>query len=84
MRREDKTNMVLKGMKTYMNINILQNLKDAGCKEDMIQKYSSKTSSREQLSVLEFYREGLLDEIHVLQKRLDCLDYLIFQLRKTI
>lgn len=63
---------------------IRQNLKDAGCDEPLIERTLSalRTGDSKGCSLLlESWRRTLLDEIHGGQKRLDCLDYLRFQLQ---
>lgn len=58
------------------------NLKDAGCGEELIGQYFSGCSAPEQKKLLERHRRVLLDSIHREQKKLDCLDYLLYILRK--
>jgi len=62
-----------------------QNLLDAGCSGDMIQRcmdLAGKQERRELLHVLSHHRRELLDLIHLSEKRIDCLDYLVFQIEK--
>lgn len=64
---------------------VMQNLKDAGCTQDVVDQFMTlwKRSDREtQLRFLRRHRSFLLDGIHVEQRKLDCLDYLIYQLEK--
>ncbi len=64
---------------------IIQNLKDAGCRSDTIDAFMDnlKTGRKsEGLKALDLHRRRLLEEIHQEQKRLDCLDYLVYQLKK--
>lgn len=35
-----------------------------------------------QLQILSEQRKELLDELHLVQKELDCLDYLIYKIKK--
>ncbi len=37
--------------------------------------------STEQIRLLNLYRQNLLDEIHKKQKSLDCLDYIIYEIK---
>lgn len=60
---------------------ILQNLKDAGCNSETIEKFFC-LQGPEQLKLLAQHRIKLLDSLHKYQKMIDCLDYLIFNLRK--
>lgn len=62
---------------------VIQNLKDAGCEDDFIEKFIfalEKNQSKEVFLLLRRWRNNLLDEIHSNQYRLDCLDYLIRKL----
>lgn len=64
---------------------VMRNLKDAGCTQDVVDRFMTlwERSDREtQLQFLRHHRRVLLDGIHVGQKKLDCLDYLIYQLEK--
>lgn len=65
-----------------MNEDIIQNLKDADCDSCFIEKFL-KAGDKERVSLLNRYRKILLDNLHVCQKKLDCLDYLIFNLEQT-
>ncbi len=65
---------------------VTQNLIDAGCGEAFAEECTElildeKTNSA--LNALGEYRKKLLDEIHVNQKRIDCLDHLIYMLGKS-
>lgn len=62
--------------------SVLQNLKDAGCPEQTIRAFAQSESGRQQLEVLALYRKKMLDGIHAEQKKLDCLDYLIFKIKE--
>lgn len=64
---------------------VMQNLKDAGCTQDGVDHFMTlwERSDREtQIRFLRHHRRFLLDGIHAEQKKLDCLDYLIYQLEK--
>ncbi len=65
-----------------MNKDIIQNLKDADCDTDFIQKFQA-ADVKEQISLLNRYRTKLLNNLHLCQRKLDCLDYLIFNLEQT-
>lgn len=63
---------------------LLRNLKDAGCDEDMVRKYlqlQREGKRQEQLRLLASHRALLLDQVHISQNRIDCLDYLIYTLK---
>ncbi len=64
---------------------VTQNLIDAGCGGAFAEECTElilggKTNSA--LNALGEYRKKLLDEIHANQKRIDCLDHLIYMLGK--
>lgn len=65
---------------------LLQNLQDAGCDECMIQKcirYAEQERTKDVLCLLRKHKSVLLEKIHNSQDELDCLDFLIFQLKKS-
>lgn len=61
--------------------NILENLKDAGCEQNFINEFF-KYEKTVQLNLLAKHRINLLDKLHKSQKQIDCLDYLIFNLKQ--
>lgn len=63
---------------------VLQNLKDAGCPGETICAFADSKDMRQRPAVLTAHRKKLLDGIHAEQKKLDCLDYLIFKMRKEM
>lgn len=64
-----------------MNEKTLTNLRDAGCSETLIAEIDALPSTCAKLCRLKTYRRELLACIHIEQKKLECLDYLIYQLR---
>ena len=64
-----------------MDEKTLANLRDAGCDEVLIGELEALPSSCARLCRLKAYRRELLDGIHDKQRKLECLDYLIYQLR---
>lgn len=73
----------MNGYRSYDDI--IQNLKDAGCKEDIIQSFMEKLQSGKQMQgiqLLQQHRCGLLNNLHKDQSRIDCLDYLLFMIKK--
>ncbi len=64
-----------------MDEKTLANLRDAGCDEALVAELEALPSPCARLCRLKTYRRALLAEIHDGQKRLECLDYLIYQLR---
>ena len=66
-------------------ITVLQNLSDAGIDTDGIAEFSSLLetgSMQEQMKMLARQRTKLLDKLHDCQRHLDCLDYLIYTMKK--
>lgn len=64
---------------------VIQNLKDAGCSPDTIECCMASLDCGEKaelLKRLENHREGLLNKVHEEEKRIDCLDYLVYQIRR--
>ena len=65
--------------------NVVQNLKDSGCTDEMVEKFIALHDSKDvkqQLKLLSGYRKHLLENLHQDERRIDCLDYLIYQLEK--
>ena len=69
---------------------VLQNLADAGCSDELVARYRSLSDAalsedalnRRQEGMLRAYRRELLERLHEEQRRLDCLDYLLYRLRQ--
>ena len=62
-----------------------ENLKDAGCDPDMIRRCEALAQSEKQgelMQILSLHRRTLLDAVHENERRIDCLDYLVYQLEK--
>lgn len=63
---------------------LLRNLRDAGCDEATIQKYIQlwkEGRQKEQYWLLTKHRAALLERVHVSQQMVDCLDYLIYEMK---
>lgn len=59
------------------------NLLDAGCGADLVNAFfSMQGKTKEQMKILTKHRRSLLDKIHEKQEMLDCLDYLIYRIKK--
>lgn len=77
---------VEKGEVMYANKSddtIIQNLKDAGCDTETIEKFMSdlqRGDEKSSLKRLNIHRKKLLDSLHREQKCIDCLDYLVYQM----
>lgn len=64
---------------------VVQNLKDAGCNEEVVEEFMELAEAGErqkQFKLLEKHRRTLLDKVHSKEKQIDCLDYLVFQMKK--
>ena len=62
---------------------LLENLEDAGCGSELTERFLALERSgqyREQLRLLS--DRQLLDCLHREERRIDCLDYLVYQLEK--
>lgn len=62
---------------------LLQNLQDAGCDKKMIQICMSQFLRNDftgMLRLLSQHKHKLLDTVHTCQRKIDCLDYLMFRL----
>ncbi len=65
--------------------SIIRNLRDSGCGKEIIEAFVEDLREEkysEGLKLLEAHRRVLLDELHKEQKRIDCLDYLVYKMRK--
>ena len=65
--------------------DIVQNLRDAGCDEDTISKFLKcieKGEKPEGLRLLKRQRSELLDTVHKEQRKIDCLDYLVYMMQR--
>ena len=64
---------------------VLQNLKDAGCTDEMVEEFMALQGSEDeeqQIRLLSGHRKHLLEKLHREEKRIDCLDYLLYQMQK--
>lgn len=64
---------------------VTQNLIDAGCSHEMVEKFMAlqdKGREEEQLDLLSCHRKKLLDQLHLEEHRIDCLDYLVYRMQK--
>lgn len=72
-------------MKDYSENAIIQNLVDAGCGQEFISEFMEdlrKDNISKDLKLLAAHRRSLLDNLHKEQKRIDCLDYLVYRMTK--
>jgi len=62
-----------------------ENLADAGCGEELTRQFmalAEQGKTREALALLAGHRKTLLDCCHAEQKKIDCLDYLVYHMEK--
>ena len=66
--------------------DVVTNLVDAGCDNELIKQFMDLLKSGRKdagLSLLAKHRRYLLDCYHADQKRIDCLDYLLYQMNRN-
>lgn len=64
--------------------DLILNLKAAGFEAEMIEQYIACWKDgkvREQLTLLSVKRESLLEHVHQQERQIDCLDYLVYQIK---
>ena len=62
---------------------VIQNLKDAGCTPEMMECIMAHLDEDDMLKLLEQYRSCLLGTVHEREKQIDCLDYLVYQIKRN-
>lgn len=72
-------------MPEFCNKNMIfyQNLIDAGYKKQDIERcilLYKNNDNKKLINQLSCYRKSLLDDLHQVQYKIDCLDYLLYQL----
>ena len=70
---------------THKKEVFLQNLKDAGCGKETIcqcMELAGAENFAETVKKLKQHKKVLLDTIHTTQKKIDCLDYLIYSIER--
>ncbi len=73
------------GMLQKTDEEMIQNLRDAAGREAVIAAFLDDLHAGRQtqgISRLRTYRQQLLEDMHTGQKRIDCLDYLLYSLKK--
>ena len=74
-----------KPMQEEKNFSLIRNLRDAGCGAPLIEKILALHESGNilgELRLLEAQRSRLLEKVHAAQKKVDCLDYLVFNMKQ--
>ena len=65
---------------------VMQNLIDAGCSKDMIDdlmKQLAEDDMESLLQMLEKHRACLLSMVQQKEKQIDCVDYLVYQIKRS-
>lgn len=65
--------------------DVVQNLKDAGCDEEKIKcfmEYVKQGNIIRGLAVLEEHRRLLLEQVHLEERQISCLDYLVYKIKQ--
>ena len=73
------------GLDTPYGYTVAQNLKDAGCTEELSRQFmvlQKDGEAEKQIQLLSGHRRHLLDVLHQEERRIDCLDYLMYQIQK--
>lgn len=66
--------------------NTLRNMKECGCREDIIREYEKLMDSlhgEEAVAMLQTYYKQLQEQIEKEYKAVDCMDYLIYEIEKS-
>ena len=67
--------------------DILQNLKEADCSDEFIEEFfrvRKHGNDKMLVQLLYKHKSQLLEALHDSQKKIDCLDYLIFQIEQVV
>ncbi len=73
-------------VREYSEEEMIQNMKDAGCDDACIQEFLEEYrqgAKKKCDMVLSRHRRELLDQLHQEQKKIDCLDYLSYQIQRN-
>ncbi|MCM1416622.1 MAG: hypothetical protein NC430_11960 [bacterium] len=66
--------------------DVIQNLKDAGCDRETIERFMNCMNQGDlngQLRLMEEHRKCILDKVHKEEKQIECLDYLVYQIDRN-
>ena len=86
MKKRDEKMSLEKSIHYGSKDAVIRNLKDAGCCQEMVQSfmtYLEQGNLKGQLELLEKRRDCLLEQVHEEEKQIDCLDYLVYQIRRN-
>lgn len=65
---------------------LIQNLIDAGCDRETVHGFLNclrEGDMKEGLCLLGRHRSCLMNRLHACQRKIDCLDYLLYRIRKN-
>lgn len=65
---------------------VIQNLKDTGCSEGFVDRFLAcydKEEKEGQMKLLESWRADLLEQVHIGERKISCLDHLVYRLKKA-
>lgn len=65
--------------------DVVQNLKDAGCDEEKIKCFMDYAGYGDViycLALLEEHRRLLLEQVHLEERQISCLDYLVYKIKQ--
>ena len=65
--------------------DLIRNLKDAGCPEQLISSFMDLYRNgrvKDGLRLLQQHRRALLDGVHAEERKINCLDYMVYHLEK--
>ena len=66
---------------------LIRNLQDAGCPVDLTRRFMERYRSgqvKDGLRLLQQHRRRLLDSVHEEERKINCLDFLVYHLEKEI
>ena len=69
---------------TQQEEHLIRNLHDAGCSHEFVEHFMDKhitNNLSEKIRLLTEHRSTVLHSIHEEQFKLDCVDYLLFQMK---
>lgn len=72
-------------LKDILDEDVVQALEDAGCDKENIKcflKYMNQDKIGKGLTLLEEHRKNLLDRVHIEEKQISRLDYLVYKIKK--
>ncbi|WP_028044557.1 hypothetical protein [Candidatus Stoquefichus massiliensis] len=75
----------MQSQKFVQELQIMRNLQDAGCNNEQIycfMQYLENKDYKKQVHFLKCHRCILKEDMHEVQKKIDCLDYLLYSLKK--